>query len=147
MKIQLERKTNFVPEKLNCAVCRKVFTVGRIRNLLYSDRGWLEGDLCADCMKSNSATIQAKIKERAWLLLQNSHSIESEPIFTGKRASELLKISQETVKFPKFWQSWWQKMAILVEESEELEKARFGLSKCYCQERQRLEYLFEESET
>lgn len=147
MKVQLERQTKFCPEHLNCAVCYQVFRVERIRHLLYSDRGLLEGDLCADCMKLNSSTFKAKIKERAWLLLQNHNLIKSDPIFTAERASELLEMSKEAVKFPNFLQLWLKKIAILAEESSELEEARLGSTECNCQERQQLEHLFEESET
>jgi hypothetical protein len=147
MKIKLERQTKFCPGHLNCVVCYQVFKVERIRHLLYSDCGLLEGDLCADCMKLNSSTIQTKIKEQAWLLLQNQNLIKSDPIFTAKRASELLEMSKEAVKFPNVLQLWLKKIAILAEESSELEEARLSLTECYCQERQRLEHLFEESET
>jgi hypothetical protein len=147
MKIQIERKPNFLPDQVNCVACRQIFPVQRLLNLLYSDRGLLQGELCPECAKSNSAVIQAKIKEQAWLLLQNSQLLKSDSIFIGERASELLAISQETVKFPSFWQLWCKKLAVFQQESAELQQARFASNKGYCHQRQQLKYFPEKRET
>jgi hypothetical protein len=146
MKIQIERKPKFFPDQLDCVVCRQAFPVGRIRNLLYSDRGLLQGELCLECVESNPTVIQAKIKERAWFLLQNSQLLKSDAILTGERASELLAISQETVIFPGFWQLWRKKLTIWREERNELQQARVSSASCYSQKRQQLEHLLEERE-
>jgi hypothetical protein len=147
MKIQIERKPKFFPDRAKCIACRQIFPVQNILDLLYSDRGFLQGELCPECAKSNSAVIQAKIKEQAWSLLQNSQLLKSDSIFIGERAVELLTISQENVRFPSFWQLWCKKWAIWRAESVELQQARFGLTKGYCQKRQQLKYLLEERET
>jgi hypothetical protein len=147
MKIKIERKPKFFPDQVNCVACHQIFPVQRILNLLYSDRGFLQGELCPECAKSKSAVIQAKIKEQAWSLLQNSQLLKSDSMFIGERASELLAISQETVKFPSLWQLWCKKLAIWRAESAELQQARFGTTKGYCHKRQQLNYLLEERET
>lgn len=147
MKIKIERKPKFFPGEINCVACRQIFPVQSILNLLYSDRGFLQGELCPECAKSNSAVIQAKIQEQAWSLLQNSQLLKSDSVFIGERASELLTISQETVRFPSFWQLWSKKWAIWRAESAELQQARFGSTKGYCHKRQQLNYLLEERET
>jgi hypothetical protein len=150
MKIQIDRTPKFFPDQINCVACQKLFPVERFRNLLYSDRSLLQGELCPECAKSNAAIIQAKIKEQAWLLLQNSQLLKSDSIFIGVRVAELLAISQETVKFPSFWQLWRKKLAIWRAESCELQQARFGSinsTECYCDKRQQLERLMEEQET
>jgi hypothetical protein len=132
MKIQIERKPKFFPCQVNCVACRQIFPVQKILNLLYSDRSLLQGELCPECAKSNSAVIQAKIKEQAWSLLQNSQLLKSDSIFIGERVSELLAVSEETVRFPSFWQLWCKKLAIWRAESVELQQARFGSTKGYC---------------
>jgi hypothetical protein len=150
MKIQIERTPKFFPNQINCVACRQIFSVDRIRNLLYSDRGLLQGELCPECAKSNSTVLQAKIKEQAWLLLQNPELLSSDSTFIGSRAIELLIISQENINFPSIWQLWRQKLAIWRAESIELQQARFGSinsTECYCEKRQQLEQLMEERET
>jgi hypothetical protein len=132
MKIQIERKPKFFPCQVNCVACRQIFPVQRMLNLLYSDRGLLQGELCSECAKSNSAVIQAKIKEQAWSLLQNSQLLKSDSVFIGERASELLVTSQENVKFPSFWQLWFKKLAIWRATSTELQQTRFGSTQGYC---------------
>ncbi|PSB00581.1 hypothetical protein [Merismopedia glauca] len=87
------------------------------------------------------------MRQQAWLLLQNPSSIQVNSVSTKERASELLAVAQEKLIFPNWLQLWLKKLEIFAHESSALEKARFGLAKCYCQERQRLEYLMEESET
>jgi hypothetical protein len=160
MKIQLEHKLESCPEQLLCAVCGQIFLVQQIRTLLYSDRGLLQGDICPHCQKLNEENFKKKIYQRASFLWQNADVTDNQDLLKvtarrdrgllddqKSRALELLTIAQEKVKFPNFLERWFKKMEILAQESNELEQARFGLSKCYCQERQRLEYLFKESET
>jgi hypothetical protein len=147
MKIQIERKPKFFPDRAKCVACRQIFPVQSLLNLLYSDRGLLQGELCPGCAKSNSAIIQAKIKEQAWSLLQNSQLLKSDSISIGEKVCEILVTSQETVKFPSFWQLWRKKLAIWRVESAELQQARFGLTKGYCHKRQQLKYLLEDRET
>lgn len=144
MKIQIQRKPKFFPEQVNCVACRQIFPTQRILNLLYSDRGLLQGEICPECAKSNSADIQAKIKEQAWLLLQNSQLLKSDSILMSERVSEILATSQEIVEFPSFWQLWFKKLAIWRDASADLQQARFVLTKGYFHKSQQLKYLPED---
>lgn len=156
MKIQLERKLESCPDKLLCAVCGQMFRVRQIRTLLYSDRGWLEGDLCSHCQKLDRKKFKQKLYQRAKFFWKNSHTANQvknkqlnnetkDPSF--ERALEILVLAQEKIKFPNFIERCFRKMVILAEESSELEQARLGLSKCYCEQRKKLEELFKEKET
>jgi hypothetical protein len=147
MKIELDRKEISCPENLTCTVCEHTFKVDRIRTLLHSDRGLLQGDICPDCLKIGTTGIQTKLKERVWSLLLKPAPIGSLNSHVKTRAAELLEMSEEEVKFPSFWQWWIKKMTILSEESTELEKARLGISNCHCHQRRQLEKLLEKSET
>lgn len=147
MKIELERTTRFVPNKLSCAVCIKAFEVEPIRYLLYSDRGLLQGDLCQSCRKSSASAIQARIHERAWSLSQKTTQTPCEEVEIEEKVTEMLSLAEENIIFPTILQHWLKKMEIAAEESMELERARFGLNKCDCEKRQQLEHLLKESET
>lgn len=144
MKIQIQRKPKFFPDQVNCVACRQIFPAQKILNLLHSDRGLLQGELCPECAKSSSAVIQAKIKEQAWLLLQNSQLLKLDSILMGERVSEIIAISQETVNFPSFWQLWVKKLTIWRKASADLQQARFVSTKGYCHKSQQLKYLPED---
>lgn len=147
MKIKLDRKKVSCPANLICAVCGHMFKVDRIRTLLYSDRGLLQGDICPNCIKTGTIGIQEKLKERVWSLLLKSDGFVSYNSYKRERAAELLEIAEEEVIFPSFWQWWLKRITIFAEESKELEKARLGASQCDCHQRQQLEKLFEKKET
>jgi hypothetical protein len=147
MKIELDRKEVSCPENLTCVVCGHRFKVNRLRTLLYSDRGLLQGDLCSDCLKVGTTGIQTKLKERVWSLLLKPNRLKGCSNNTKERAAELLEMAEEKVKYPSFWQWWLTNMAIWAQESTEIEKARLGISNCHCHQRQQLEKIFEKSET
>jgi hypothetical protein len=128
MKIQLERKLSSCPNQLTCAVCRQAFPAQSIRALLFSDRGLLQGDICAHCRQSGSEAIRETLHERVILLKRQSEFGQSTTIAIHELLTELTACAQEGVKFPSlldWWLKWWE---VFWQESQELEAARLGLS-------------------
>jgi hypothetical protein len=143
MKIKLERKLITCPNSLNCKVCHQTFEVGQLRTLLYSDRGLLIGDVCPRCMKREVPEIQRLLKQQGSLLMAPSQSRGAQTIASYQQALELLEISAEEIKFPTFYQRWLKRIEIFVQETQELETARFRLSSRIIEQRSRLEKAFE----
>jgi hypothetical protein len=140
MKIQLERTMAPCPPSLGCAVCKQSFQVNKIRTLLFSNQGLLWGDICPTCLKSKSGRIQQQIKQQATHLLEH----HQDDLTAYKDGLEKLAAAAEPIQFPTFYQWWLKRLEIFSEASQEIEKARFGRSPCGCQQRSRLQMLFDQ---
>lgn len=128
MKIKLERKLTSCPERLRCIVCSQVFELGKIRTLLYNDRGLIQGDICLECMKLKADQIKQKLREQALVLMEQTELCSSPTRFPHELALELLDSSTEDIKFPTFYQRLIVKISSLSPETQELEATRLGLS-------------------
>lgn len=144
MKIQLERTLTSCPHKLVCTVCNQWFEVGKIRTLLYNNKGLLQGDVCPLCMKLPAPEIRSHLRERASLLLQQSELSEALMESVRDRALELLQAAQEDVKFPSLIDWWFKKLEVITEESDELEATRLGKTDLYLAERSRLQKILDD---
>lgn len=129
------------PKKLICTVRNTAFEVGKIRLLLYTDRGLLLGDLSPECVKLSASEIRTKLRERACAMLQDDN-----PDRDSQRDSalELLQAAQEHVRFPSAFDWWVKKFEIFSEESQEVEATRSGLSDYYVLERSRLQKMLDD---
>ncbi|WP_156426897.1 hypothetical protein [Leptolyngbya sp. NIES-2104] len=129
------------PKKLICTVRNTAFEVGKIRLLLYTDRGLLLGDLSPECLKLSASEIRTKLRERACAMLQDDN-----PDLDSQRDSalELLQAAQEHVRFPAAFDWWLKKFEIFSEESQEVEATRSGLSDYYVLERSRLQKMLDD---
>lgn len=143
MKIQLDRKLATCPKNLVCTVRNIIFEVGKIRLLLYTDRGLLLGDVSPECLKLSSSEIRNKIRERACLMLQDDE-IDQRFNVSRETALELLQAAQEEVRFPTALDWWFKKFEIFSEESQEVEASRTGLSDYYVLERSRLQKILDD---
>jgi hypothetical protein len=143
MKIRLESKHESCPERLQCLVCDRTFPTNKIRTLVYNDRGLLQGDICPDCLQLKSEKIKYKLREKALLMLTKRVRSNIKQSSLKPQAMELLALSQEKIKLPNFWQWLIKKMSIASEEYQEIEAARLGMTQCTCQQRSKLERLFE----
>lgn len=141
MKIQLDRKLTTCPRNLICTVYNTAFEVGKIRLLLYTDRGLLLGDISPDCLKLSSAEIRTKLRERACAMLQDDNPDRDR---LRDSALELLQASQEQVRFPGAFDWWMKKFEIFSEESQEIEATRSGLADYYVLERSRLQKMLDD---
>ncbi|MBD2081082.1 hypothetical protein [Leptolyngbya sp. FACHB-17] len=142
MRIQLDRKLTIRPKKLLCTIRNTPFEMGKIRLLLYTDRGLLLGDISPECLKLSSAEIRSRLRERGCALLQDDDITPNDSI--RERALELLQAAQEDVKFPTTLDWWFKKFEIFSEESQELEATRTGLSDYYLMERSRLQKILDD---
>ena len=106
MRIRLERKLSSCPHHLRCSVCDRMFESGKVRTLLHNDEGFIQGDICPECMKLSVETIQHNIRERAMLLLEETDDSGGTTFSPQARAMELLDCSTENVKYPQFYH-WW----------------------------------------
>jgi hypothetical protein len=143
MKVQLERKSATCPSQLLCTVCGQMFVAGAIRTLLYSHHHLLQGDVCPECMHLGSARFRQKLHDRASLLLKLSQIDEQMRIAQRQRALELIDLAREAVQFPAPYQWWWKRLALLSEESADLDIPTSGLDRRYGEERSRLDRLLE----
>lgn len=141
MKIQLDRKLTTCPKNLICTVRNTAFEVGKIRLLLYTDRGLLLGDVSPDCLKLSSSEIRTKLRERACAMLQDDNPDRD---CLRDSALELLQASQEQVRFPTALDWWLKKFEIFSEESQEIEATRSGLADYYVLERSRLQKMLDD---
>ncbi|MBD1843672.1 hypothetical protein H6F89_09720 [Cyanobacteria bacterium FACHB-63] len=142
MRIQLDRKLTICPKNLLCTIRNTRFEMGKIRLLLYTDRGLLLGDISPECLKFSSAEIRSRLRERACTLLQDDDITPNDSI--RERALELLQAAQEDVKFPTPLDWWFKKFEIFSEESQEIEATRTGLSDYYLMERSRLQKILDD---
>ncbi|MBE9014019.1 hypothetical protein IQ250_27905 [Pseudanabaenaceae cyanobacterium LEGE 13415] len=129
------------PKNLICTVCNTAFEVGKIRLLLYTDRGFLLGDISPDCLKLSSSEIRTKLRERACAMLQDDNPERDQ---LRDSALELLQAAQEPVRFPTAFDWWVKKFEIFSEESQEIEATRSGLSDYYVLERSRLQKMLDD---
>jgi len=106
MRIRLERKLSSCPHHLRCTVCDRMFESGKVRTLLNNDEGFIQGDICLECMKLSVETVQHKIRERAMLLLEETDDTGGTTFSPQARAMELLDCSTENIKYPQFYH-WW----------------------------------------
>ena len=106
MRIRLERKLSSCPHHLRCSVCDRMFESGKVRTLLHNDEGFIQGDICPECMKLSVEAIQHNIRERAMLLLEETDDSGGTTFSPQARAMELLDCSTENVKYPQFYH-WW----------------------------------------
>jgi hypothetical protein len=154
MKIKLERKLFSCPDRLNCLVCRQPFQSGKLRNLLWSDRTsehrqLLLGDLCPTCVTQGEAPIQKSLRMEANRSLKPTPergvpTVLGSAIASHRQALELLLIADEAVQFPSRGERWLKHLELFVQESQELEAARFDLGSRG--ERSRLERLLREKQ-
>lgn len=141
MKIQLDRKLTTCPKKLICTIYNTAFEVGKIRLLLYTDRGLLLGDVSPECLKLSSSEIRTKLRERACAMLQDDNPDRD---VLRDSALELLQAAQEHIRFPTAFDWWLKKFEIFSEESQEVEATRTGLSDYYVLERSRLQKMLDD---
>lgn len=142
MKIQLARKLATCPNRLLCTIRNTVFEVGKIRLLLYLDRGLLLGDISSDCLRLSSSEIRDKLRARACAMLQDDEANDRDS--SRESALELLQAAQEEVRFPSLFDWWVKKFEIFSEESQEIEANRTGLSDYYGLERSRLQKMLDD---
>jgi hypothetical protein len=109
MKIQLEHRLSSCPDKLRCTVCQQVFTVGKIRPLLVNQRGWIQGDLCPECVSLPADEIRLILADQAWLMVQQPQLFQPRIESPETLAMELFEVSLEKIKMPSLYQ-WWIKM-------------------------------------
>lgn len=144
MKIILERQLINRPNPLKCKVCHQTFDVSKLRTLLYSDRGLLMGDICPCCIKQETPGIQRLLKQQSHHLMALPQGRGVQTIASYRQALELSEISTEDVQLPTFYQRWLKHIEIFVQETQELEAARFRLSSHTIEQRSRLEKAFEQ---
>lgn len=144
MKIRLERKLVSCPHHLLCMVCGQKFEARRIRTLLYTDKGLIQGDVCPNCLKLKANGIRQKIKEQSRLLMRQAELETSGSTFARQLALELLECSGEDLRLPTFYEWLLKRIEIFSQESQELEAARLGLSNCPCGKRSHLRIVFED---
>jgi hypothetical protein len=147
MKIQLERRSASCPDILRCTVCHQTFFPSRIRTLLYSDRGLLQGDVCPACMKLDKPTFKRTLWEQSRSIRpaaqdvifkpvqelfqsgqdqssQDQKSNQDNPIVKlRERAYELAELTQEDLKMPTWWHWVLKEIQIFMEEYHELKVA------------------------
>lgn len=146
MKVHLERTLPTCPDTLRCKVCNHGFTVGRIRTLLIKDDGLIQGDICPNCLKSGSSAIRHRLKEQASQWMQQEVNGRTS-IAQYKLALEQMETAEEDIQLPWFYHWWLKRLAILSQETQELETARLGLSGCQCgKPRSRLRITFQDEE-
>lgn len=141
MKIQLERRLVSCPDTVQCTVCHRPFAVDAIRSLLYSDRGWLKGDVCPHCLKLDTSTFKQNLWTQAMHLRESTSDGQSQTLLRHQQALECLELSQEELHRPVWWHWWLKRLEIFSQESQELEAARLGLDVRCCEQRSRLERL------
>jgi hypothetical protein len=142
MKISLEAKLRSCPNYLRCVVCDRLFLTNKIRTLLYSDRGLLQGDICSHCLRLKANTIRNKLREKALINLINTDKLNRPNSIHKPEALELLALSKERINFPSSWQWLLKKIEIFSQENRELESSRLGLTQFSCEQRLQLERLF-----
>jgi hypothetical protein len=151
MKIKLERKLTSCPRSLRCKVCSQIFEVGKLRNLLYTDRGLLMGDVCPQCFRKEAHEIQHLLKQQGnWMMeprkgvgAQTRCFADTARVATYRHALELVELAAEPVEFPVLYQLWLKRIEIFMEENQEAESARFQRSNWVGMQRSRLEKVFE----
>jgi hypothetical protein len=108
MKIQLEHRLSSCPDKLRCTVCQQVFTVGKIRPLLMKQNGWVQGDLCSECVSLPANEIRSILVDQAWLMVQQPQLFQPQIESPETLAMELFEASLENIKMPSLYH-WWLK--------------------------------------
>lgn len=141
MKIRLERRLVSCPDTVQCTVCHRPFAVDAIRSLLYSDRGWLKGDVCPHCLKLNTPAFKFSLWTQAMHLRESTADGQSQTLLQHQQALECLELSQEGLHRPVWWHWWLKRLEIFSQESQELEAARLGLDVRCREQRARLERL------
>ncbi|PSB41380.1 hypothetical protein DSM107010_02610 [Chroococcidiopsis cubana SAG 39.79] len=96
-----------------------MFESGRVRTLLHNDEGFIQGDICPECMRLSVETIQHKIRERAMLLLEETDDSSNTTFSPQARAMELLDCSTENVKYPQFYHWWLVQLEIFSRKSSD----------------------------
>ncbi|OWY69185.1 hypothetical protein B7486_21795 [cyanobacterium TDX16] len=96
-----------------------MFESGRVRTLLHNDEGFIQGDICPECMRLSVETIQHKIRERAMLLLEETDDSGNTTFSPQARAMELLDCSTENVKYPQFYHWWLVQLEIFSRKSSD----------------------------
>jgi hypothetical protein len=124
-------------------VCDRRFTVSKIRALLASDRGLIQGDICPHCLQLNSKEIKHKLREKALFSLIKSSNLKSEKLPNHQQSLELLTLSKERIRFPSFLDWLLIKIAIFFEEYQEMETSKLGLTQFSGEQRSQLEKLFQ----
>jgi hypothetical protein len=99
----------------------KFLLYSKIRTLLYSNKEWLQGDICPECLKVGTEGIKAKMN--VVRLLTQLSSNRSQNVSASELAFKLLETSEEDVQFPTFYQWFLKKLEILLLGSRELEAA------------------------
>jgi hypothetical protein len=125
MKIQLERNLGSGSSKLRCAVCEKIADRQPLRTLLCHDKGAILGDICTDCLHQTTNYIQQRLYQRAVRLIQQPRP----QLSAQQEALELFELAHQPLFVPHFYVWWWQRLAILIAETRELESARIGSSR------------------
>jgi hypothetical protein len=141
MKIQLERRLPSCPATLPCTVCHQPFTVNSIRTLLYSNHGWLKGDVCPHCLKLSPDKFKQLLWAQSARLLELPSPGPSQTLLRHQESLECLELSQEDLHRPTGWHWWLKRLAIFAQESQELEATRLGLHSSNSPQRSRLEKL------
>lgn len=143
MKVELERKLTACPEQLHCVVCQSRFPSPRIRNILYNDRGLIQGDICPSCLKLKPQEIKQSLLQQSQQLMKKATLIGgSAAIDSFKQALERQELAQEDLKLPTRYARGLKWLEVLSQETQELEAARLGMSNCRCGKRSRLRIIF-----
>jgi hypothetical protein len=142
MKIQLERTLTSCPAHLACVACQQFFPTGKLRHLLKSDRQLILGDLCPPCLKRGAIHIQLCLREQANRSMAPAFNGGSLTIASHRQALEQLEVAAEAVQFPKVYQRLLKKIEIFMEESQELETARFNGMEIQKIQRSQLEKIY-----
>ncbi len=130
MKIHLERTLPTCSRKLRCVACTDTFIPTQIRTLLCRDDGLIQGDICPNCLHLGASGIQTKLKATA---AQKMHAGNDTGSITQYRSAlEQFEAATTEIKLPRFYHWWLKRLEILAQETQELEKARLGISHCQC---------------
>jgi len=147
MKIYLERTLPTCPSKLKCVACNNSFAAERIRALLSRENGLLQGDICPSCLKLGASRMEKRLKSAAAEIMQQERK-ESLCIDQYRTALEQFEAAEEGIKMPRFYHWWLKHLEIISQETQELEKARLGLSQCQCgKPRSQFRITFQEEES
>jgi hypothetical protein len=143
MKIKLERKLSSCPDSLRCTVCHELFGVGKLRSLLYNDRGLLLGDTCFVCFKKEAHEIQFALRQRGNWMMASGGGVGAQTIAMHRQALELVEISTENVEFPVKYQLWLKQLEVWMEENRESDASQFRRANWVEMKRSRLERMLE----
>lgn len=90
-----------------------MFEVPRIRTLLYSDAGLIQGDTCPACNQLDEQDIQLQLREQAVLLIEQPEGNRAFMPSSPDQVLELLECSEEKLQFPTGYQWLLKRLELL----------------------------------